>query len=86
MAKAIAFAVDLKDLSLLEETVEDGGGGRHVAKQLAPVLNGTIGGHESGAILVSTNDNLQEAFSAFGREVLHAKIVDAKQIGFEKAI
>jgi len=86
MAQTVAATRDLNNFSLLEEPIQDGRGRRHVAQELAPFFNGPIGGHEGGAILVSADNDLQENLGAFGREVLHPKIVDGQQIGFEKTV
>jgi len=61
---------------VVEQSVEDGAGGRHVAKELSPFLDGTIGGHQGGAVFVAAHDDLQEDFAAFGRQDLEPHVVN----------
>ena len=86
ITQAITAACDLNNFGLLEKAIQDGRGRRHVTQQQSPFFDGPIRGHEGGAILVTADNDLQEALGAFGGKVLHAKIVDAEQIGFEETI
>ena len=52
------------DFDVVEKSVEDGAGGRDVAKELSPFLDGAVGGHQGGAVFVATHDDLQEDFAA----------------------
>jgi hypothetical protein len=60
----VAFAGDLDDLGVLEDAVEDGGGGRNVADQLAPVFQWAVGGHHRGADFVTPHDDLEQVLPA----------------------
>jgi hypothetical protein len=79
---------------VVEQSIEDGAGGRHIAKELSPFLDG-IGGHQGGAVFVAAHDDLQEDFAALGRQDLephvinscgaphNSTLVDDKEIGLE---
>lgn len=49
---------DRNDLSMLQETVQDGGGGRHIANQFAPVVKGQIGRHQKVRAFIGPADAL----------------------------
>lgn len=85
VAKSIASAFDLDDFGVVEEAVQNGGGRWNVVEQLAPFLDGPIGGHEGGAGFVTAHDDLQEHFSGFGRQDFEPHVIDEQQIGFEIA-
>jgi hypothetical protein len=70
-------------LGVMEKSVEDGAGGRHVAKELSPFLDGTVGGHQGGAVFVAAHDDLQEDFAALGWQDLESHIVNEQEIGLE---
>ena len=59
----VAAAGDGDDLGMMQEPVEDGGGGRHIADQLAPVLQRPIGGHHRGFGFVPPHDDLKQVFA-----------------------
>ena len=82
---AVAFALDFDEVGMVEESVEDGGGGRNIADEFAPFFEGTVGGHEGGAEFVAAHDDLEEVFAGFGWELLNAHVVDDEQIAFEVA-
>jgi hypothetical protein len=71
------------DFGVVEQPIEDGAGGRHVAKELSPFFDGTVGGHQGGAVFVAAHDDFQEDFAAFGRQDLESHIVDEQEIGLE---
>ena len=60
---------------MVKEPVEDGTGSGHVAEELAPFVDGTIGGHECGAVFVTAHDDFQKDFAAFGREDFQTHVV-----------
>ena len=68
---------------VVEQSIKDGAGGRHVAKELSPFLDGAVGGHQGGSVFVATHDDLQEDLAAFGRQDLEPHVVDDKEIGLE---
>jgi hypothetical protein len=67
----------------------DGASGRgwhwrgDVAQKFSPFFDGTIGGHQGGAVFVAGHDDLQEDFAAFWRQDLEPHVVDDKEIGIE---
>ena len=71
------------DFGVVEQSVEDGAGGRHVAQELSPFLDGTVGGHQGGAVFVAAHDDLQEDFAAFWRQDLEPHVVNDEEIGLE---
>src|SRR6185437_11057470 len=58
VAQAVAAAGDGDHLGVVQEAVEDGGGGGHVADELAPVLQRAVAGHHGRADLVASHDDL----------------------------
>ena len=86
MAQTIASTGDLDDFSLLQKPIQDGSGGGDITQELPPLFNGAVGGHKSGAILMTANNNFQENFRALGWEMFHTKIVNGQKIGFEKTL
>ena len=79
----IAASGDGDDFGLMEQAVEDGAGGRDVASGACPFVDGTIEGHQGGAVFVAAHDDLQEDFAAFWRQDLKSHVVDDEQIGLE---
>jgi hypothetical protein len=71
------------DAGVVEEAVEDGGGGRDVADQLAPVLEGPIGSHEGGPVFVAAHDDLEQVLSGVLGQLLESHVVDDQEIGLE---
>ncbi len=55
-------AGNVDDLRVMQEAIQDGGGGRNIADEFAPFLDGPVGGHHGGAFLVATHDDLEEIF------------------------
>jgi len=83
---SVAFALDFDQVGVVEETVEDGRGGGHVADEFAPFFEGTVGGHQGGAHFVAAHDDLEEVFAGLGRELCDAHVVDDEQVAFEVAL
>lgn len=81
--EAVAFAGNLDDLGVMEEAVEDGGSGGDVSKEFAPLFDGAVGGHKSGAHFVTAHDDLEEVFSALGGQLFDAHVVYDEQIATE---
>ena len=71
------------DFGVVQQSVEDGAGGRHVAKELSPFLDGPVGGHQGGAVFVAAHEYLQEDFAALGRQDLEPHVVNDEQIGLK---
>src|SRR6266566_1470038 len=81
--KSIAWPVDSDNLSMVEQAIENGAGGRHIAEQFAPFFDRSVGGHHSGAVFVAAHNDLQEDFAAFRGEDLESHVINDKEIGFE---
>ena len=71
---------------MVEEAVQDGCGGGDVADELAPLFEGSVGGHQGRAHFVAAHDDLEEVFSGLGRQLGDAHVVDDKQVAFEVAL
>lgn len=84
--ETVAAAGDLEDFGVVQEAVEDGGGGGDVAEEFAPFFEGAVGGHEGGAQFVATHDDFKEVFAAFGREVFDAHVVDDEEVTAEVVV
>src|SRR2546427_147933 len=69
----------------MEKAVENGGGGGSVIEQLAPFFDGTIGGHEGGAIFVTAQDDLQEDLTGFWGQGVKAPIKIFQGFGVAEA-
>ena len=70
---------------MVKEAVQDGRGSGHIVEQLAPFLDGAVGGHERGAGFIAAHDDLQEHFPGFGRQDFEPHVIDNQQVGFEVA-
>ena len=68
---------------MLQETVEDGGGGGDITDEFTPFLDGAVGGHERGAVFVASHDDFKEVFSGHGRQLLESHVVNDQEVGFE---
>jgi hypothetical protein len=67
----------------MEKSVEDGTGGRHVAKQLSHSSMGRLEVLRVEWFFVTAHDDLQEDFAALWRQDLEPHVVNDKQIGLE---
>ena len=63
--ESVAAPVDRDNLGVMEQAVEYRAGGGHIAEQLAPFFDGSVGSHHGGTVFVATHDDLQEDFAAF---------------------
>ena len=81
--QAIASAFERDELGVMEEAIQDGGGGGDIADELAPVFDGTVGGHQGRAIFVPSQDDLEEVLPGFRRQSLGAHVVDDQEIRLE---
>src|SRR5437899_968190 len=66
ITEPVAPALHGNDFGMMKETVQDGGGSRHIAEQFSPLLDRPIGSHESGSVFVAAHDDLEKYFSGFG--------------------
>ena len=80
---AITFAGDGDDLGMVQEPVNDGSGGGHVGKQLAPFLQRAVAGHDGGAVFVATHNDFQEVFAGVFGQLLEAHVVNDDQVGLQ---
>ena len=78
--ETIASPRDGDDLGPGEETIEDGRCGRNVADQQAPVLEGTVGGHEGRPQLEAAHDDLEQMLPALPGEILEPHVVDDQKV------
>lgn len=83
LAEAVAASGDGDDFGVVEEPVEDGAGGGDVAQELAPFVDGAVGGHHGGAVFVAAHDDLQQDFPTLGWKDFQAHVVDDEQVGLE---
>lgn len=68
---------------MLEESVEDGARGRDIADEFAPVLNGAVACHDSGAEFIAAHNDLEKIFSCLVWKLFESHVVDDEQIAFE---
>ena len=61
---------------MVEQAIENGAGGRHIAQQFAPFFDRPVRGHHGGAVFVAAHDNLQEDFAAFRGKDLESHIIN----------
>lgn len=57
IAESIASAFDRDQFGMLQEAIENRRGRRHIPNQLAPIFQGTVGGHHGAPQFVSTHDD-----------------------------
>jgi len=86
LLEAVAASGDVDDFGAVEDAVEDGGGGGLVAKELAPLVDGTVGSEDGGAHFVAAHDDFQEVFGGLGAEGFHADVVEDEQVGAQVAL
>jgi hypothetical protein len=65
----------------VDEAVGDGGGSGAVVEQVAPVLEGQVGGDDGGGALVALVEDLVEQVGAAGVEAQVAELVDEEKVG-----
>jgi hypothetical protein len=63
----------------MKQPIEQGGDGRGVAQQLAPVVDGSIRCQERGRPLVAPHDQFEEIFGSRVRQLAHAEVIDDEQ-------
>ena len=61
-------------LQVVEEAIQDGTGGGHVAQELTPVLDGAVAGHDGGAVFVTAHNHFQEVFAGVFGQGLKAAV------------
>ena len=83
--EAVGSSGDVDDIGVVEESVEDGGGGRDVADEFAPLLDWAVGGHEGGPVFVTAHDDLEEVLAGTGWEEFDAHVIENEKVGFDVA-
>ena len=83
--EAVAAAGDGDGLGVVEEAIQDGTGGGHVAQELAPVFDGPVAGHDGGTVFVAAHDHFQEVFAGVFGQGLESHVIDDQKVGLEIA-
>ncbi len=83
LVKPIAATGDFDDVGMMEEPVKDGAGGGNVVEQLAPFFDRPVGGHKSGANLVTAHDDFHQDLTGLGWQNFQAHVVHDEQIRLE---
>lgn len=86
LLEAVAAPGDVDDFSAVEDAVEDGGGGGLVAEELAPLVDGAVGGEDGGAQFVAPHDDFEEVFGGLLAEGSHAHVVEDEEVGAQVAL
>ncbi len=77
--EAVGVSLDLDDDGVVEQAIEESGGDDVVTEDLAPLLEGAVGGEDHGAALVSGVDQLEEEVGAALRERQVTDLVDDQE-------
>lgn len=64
---------------MVEEAVEERGDGGGVAEQLAPVVDGPVGGEDRRGAFGAAHDPFEQILGGRGRRLAHVEIVDDAQ-------
>jgi len=64
----------------MQEAVDDGSGGGHVTEELAPFLEGSIAGHDGGAIFVAAHNDLQQVFAGVFGQLLESHVINDDEV------
>ena len=73
---APASGATLQDVSVMQKAVEHGADSSNVAKQFAPVFDGTIGRQQSAETLVAAHNDFEQILGSRVWQLAHSKIVD----------
>ena len=68
LLEAIAASGNGDDFASMEQAVEDGTGGGHVAQEFSPFFNRAVGGHKRRAVFVPAHNDFQKDLAAFWRQ------------------
>ena len=80
LAEAIAAAVDVDDVHVVEQPVEDRRGEDFVGgEDLGPVADVLVGGQDNGALLISSAHETEEEVGLVSVERSEADFVDNEQ-------
>ena len=64
---------------MMQQPIEQGGDRGGVAKQLAPVFDGTVRGDQRRGTLVAAHDDLQQILGGGRGQLAHAEVVEDEQ-------
>ena len=71
--EAVRLALDVNDSTMMQDTIQDGGGNGDVGKDLIPLGEGLIGGEDGGGLLIASGNQLEEQICALN---VHGEIAD----------
>ena len=71
--ETVGFAPDVDDGSVMQDTIEDGGGNGDVGKDLVPLGEGLIGSEDGGGLLIPPGNQLEEQICPLN---VHREIAD----------
>ena len=63
-------------LGVVQETIQDGASGGHVAQKFAPFLQGPVAGHDGGPVFIPAHDHLKKMLAGVLGQLLQPKIVN----------
>jgi len=81
--QSVALASNLDNLGPVQDAIQDSGCGRYVTDQFAPVVQGPVGGHDGGAQLVPSHDDLEEILAGPPGQLFDTHVIDYQKIDFE---
>ena len=71
--QAIGLALDVDHRTVMQDTVQDGGGNGDVSEDLSPLGEGLVGSKDGGGLLITPGDELEEQVRTLN---VHGKIAD----------
>lgn len=81
VAQPIAVAPDRDDLAVVQQPIEDGGGGDRVAKHLPPFANRPVAGDQHAGPLIAPRHELEEQVRGRRLKWQVAQFIDDQQLG-----
>ena len=69
----IGLALDVNHSTVMQDTIQDGGGNRDIGKDPIPLGEGLVGGKDGGRFLIPSGNELEEQVCALD---IHRKIAD----------
>jgi hypothetical protein len=69
----IGLALDVNHSTVMQDTIQDGGGNRDIGKDPIPLGEGLVGGEDGGRFLIPSGNELEEQVCALD---IHRKIAD----------
>ena len=67
----------------MQEPVENGPGGGHVAQKFAPFLQRAVAGHDGGTVFVTAHDDFQQILAGVFGQLFETHVVNDDQIGLQ---